>query len=363
MAPVRLGDPVRIGSVTAKNRICIPPMVMFHRAGQEGMTVPFHVEHYTRLARGGPGLIIQEATCVSPEGRLSEDQLGIWSDAHVPGLRKIVEAVHREGVPIFLQLHHAGIMAWGERKLCPGDYTCTYKPTNRGQPLADQPVTVRGEMLSTEDVARLKQAFIDGGRRAHQAGYDGVELHGCHSYLLCQFLNKNVNNRDDQYRDALLLIREIFQGIRAVTSPEFVIGIRLGAFEPALSDGIAHAKALTEMGLQFLDVSYGFSGEMDLTAPGNPDFSGAVRGAAAIAEAVSIPVFAVDGIRTPAQAEAILAETVVSMTDVGRSALVDPDWPKKALAGEAPGKCLGCSTCQWRIDPGRCPGKRLLEAK
>ena len=153
------------------------------------------------------------------------------------------------------------------------------------------------------------------------------------------------------------MVREIFEGIRAATSPAFVVGIRLGAFEPALSDGVAHARALRDMGLQFLDISYGFTGEMDLSAPGDPAFSAAVRGAAAIRQAVDLPVFAVDGVRTPAEARAV-RDMGVDVIDVGRSALVDPRWPEKAQRGETPGACLGCRDCQWRIDPARCPGKR-----
>ena len=357
----RLADRVAVGAVTTKNRICIPPMVRFHLSGPEGLVTEEHVAHYTRLARGGAGLIIQEATCVMPEGRLSEDQLGIWSEEQLPGLRRIVAAAHGAGCPIFVQLHHGGVMATEGRRVCPSDYTYTFKARNAGQRLAEDVQTVQGEALTLREIREIRQAFIDGGRRAYRAGYDGVELHGCHSYLLCQFLNRNVNRRTDEYADGLRLVREITEGIRAATSPEFVIGIRLGGFEPDLADGIAHARALEALGIQFLDISYGFSGEMDLTAPGDPAFSAAVRATGAIQAAVHIPVFAVDGIRTPWDAEKVLTEMDVDMVDVGRSALVDPNWPEKALRGETPGRCLGCKDCQWRIDPARCPGRRLLE--
>ena len=222
-------------------------------------------------------------------------------------------------------------------------------------------MTAHGEALSEVEIQAIREDFIGGGRRAYLAGYDGVELHGCHSYLLCQFLNRQVNTRQDRYGNGLVLIREILEGIRQATSPDFVIGIRLGAFEPTLEDGIAHAQSLEAMGIEFLDVSYGFTGEMDLTAPGNEALSAAARGAGAIKQAVSIPVFAVDGIRTPEDATLALAETGVDMADVGRSALVDPDWPIKALKGEQTGACLTCKTCQWRIDETRCPGRSLLE--
>lgn len=349
MAPVMLSSPLALGGCTLKNRICIPPMVLYGQPVAGGRVTENHVRHYETLAEGAPGLIIQEATCVSAGGRLSPGQLGIWQEEQLPGLRKIVKAVHRHHVPIFVQLHHAGIMSTDMPRLCPSSYTMM----RNGEP-------VEGVRLEQPQIRQIRDDFIAAGRRAYEAGYDGVELHGCHSYLLCQFLNRRVNRREDQYGDGLVLIREIFQGIRQVTPPGFVIGIRLGAFEPTLADGIRHARAFRDMGMDFLDVSYGFSGEMEQTAPGAEKLLPVIRGAAAIRQEVDIPVFAVDGIRTPAQAMEILRETGVEMVDIGRSVLVDPNWPKKAIAGQNPGKCLGCWACMWRIDKNKCPGRILL---
>lgn len=363
MAPVMLHEPLKIGSVTTKNRICIPPMVLFGHCGDDGMITDAHIAHYTRLAKGGAGLIIQEATCVSKEGRLSADQPGIWSDAHIPGLRKVAETVHREGTPIFVQLHHGGIMSAVGSRPCPSSYVFRQSPEKEGQKLATKITEVTGEELSPEEIEKIRQDFIDGGRRAYAAGYDGVELHGCHSYLLCQFLNKNVNRRQDKYGDGILLVKEIMEGIRKATAPEFVIGIRLGAFEPTLEDGIGHAKALAEAGIQFIDVSYGFSGEMDFTAPGDEDILPVIRAAGAIKKVVDVPVFAVHSIRTPELAEAIRQRTGVDMVDVGRSALVDPNWANKALNGEKTGECLGCRSCQWRMNSEKCPGRILLRRR
>lgn len=360
MAPLMISSPLKIGSVTVKNRICIPPMVLFGHCGEDGFVTDGHVAHYTALAKGGPGLIIQEATCVLKEGRLSNDQLGIWSDDHIPGLRRLTEAIHRENVPVFLQIHHAGIMSPVGRRVCPDSYVFRQNPKKEGQKLATQITEVRGEKLTVSEIEEIRNAFIAAGRRAFLAGFDGVELHGCHSYLLCQFLNKNVNRREDHYAGGLTLIREIFDGIRAVTSPEFVIGIRLGAFEPTLEDAMENAKALDKMGLQFFDVSYGFSGEMDFSAPGDESVLPVIRAAGEIRKVVSAPVFAVDSIRTPEMAEKVVSQGYGDMADVGRSALVDYNWPLKALSGKKPGACVGCKSCQWRMDPEKCPGRILL---
>lgn len=355
MAPVSLFDPVTIGSVTTKNRICVPPMVLYGHAGDDGLVTDAHVAHYGRLARGGAGLIIQEATCVQKNGRLRYDQLGIWSEDHIPGLRRITETVHQADCPIFIQLHHAGVAGAGPDYLCPSSYRYS---SGYGE--------VVGREMTPEEIGATKDAFIQAGRRAYLAGYDGVELHGCHSYLLCQFLNCRVNRREDGYgREPLSLVTEILEGIRAVTGPEFLIGIRLGGFEPALADGIAHAKALADQGIAFIDVSYGFAGEMDTSAPGDPDLPDIIRAADAIRSAVAVPVFAVGHIRLPEDAQRVFQRTCVDMVDVGRSSLVDPEWTNKARRGVTPGKCLDCAVCQWRVDAARCPGrkKRQMEER
>lgn len=352
MASVKgLFDPVNIGTVTTRNRICIPPMVIYGYSDDSGMVTEDNVSHYARLAQGGAGLIIQEATCITKDGRLSADQLGIWSDDHIPGLKQIVQRVHAYGCPIFVQLHHAGVAGIGPDYLCPSAYRFSGR---RG--------VHTGRAMTEAEIQTVREDFIQAGRRAFLAGYDGVEIHGCHSYLLCQFLNARVNRRTDVYgKEPLKLIQEIMEGIRACTAPDFVIGIRLGGFEPTLADGIAHAKALADCGIGFLDISYGFSGEMDLTAPGDPDLMDIVRAAGAIRKAVDVPVFAVGGIRLPEDAQRVLRETNVDMVDVGRSALVDPEWPNRALRGEKPGKCLDCKVCQWRLDREKCPGRKMLE--
>jgi 2,4-dienoyl-CoA reductase-like NADH-dependent reductase (Old Yellow Enzyme family) len=321
-------------------------MVLYGHAGDQGMVTEAHIAHYRDLAQGGAGLLIQEATCVDRGGRLRGDQLGIWQDDQIPGLREIVEAVHREGCPIVLQLHHGGVVGIGPEHLCPSPYR--YQGKNG---------PVLGQEMTLADIARIREAFIQGGRRAYLAGYDGVELHGCHSYLLCQFLNPRVNHREDQYGDPLRLVVEIFQGIRAVTAPDFTVGIRLGGFEPDLESALAHAQGLNQVGLDFLDISYGFGGEMDTAVLGDPTLPDIIRAAQAIRQRVSIPVLGVGGIRMPEDAQRVLDATDLDMVDVGRSQLVDPQWANKARAGETPGRCLDCRECQWRIYPDRCPGR------
>lgn len=357
----KLLTPVSVAGLQMKNRVVIPPMVLFGNAGDDGLVTETHVAHYNRLSKGGAGLIILEATCVTKEGRLSPDQLGIWEDGQISGLKRITELVHENGSRIFIQLHHAGIMSAVGRRVCPSDYV--YAEQNKeGQRLAMEVDTIRGEALTLNEIGEIRQAFIDAGRRAYEAGFDGVELHGCHGYLLCQFMNPVVNTREDVYgQDRTLLIREIMAGIRQETAPDFVIGIRLGGFEPDVKTALENARALEAAGIQFLDISYGFQGIMDTAAVGAEKLPAISRAAGMIKQAVSVPVFTVGHIDDPNMAERILTELDVDMIAVGRSSLVDPNWTNHVARGDTPGACRFCKTCQWRKDPNKCPGRILME--
>ena len=256
-----LFETLTLKNLTIKNRICVPPMVCFNWSDESGIVSDKHVAHYRAVAQGGPGLIIQEATCIDPVGRLANSQLGIWCDEQIPGLKRIVDAVHEEGVPILVQIHHAGIMGLTNPAPCPSAYEFERRD-----------FVQKGAEMTLEEIAELRRNFAEAARRAQKAGYDGVELHGCHSYLLCQFLNSRVNKRTDKYADGMVLVEEILQDVRKATGPDFIVGIRLGIFEPGLADGIAHAKRLAELGIDFLDLSYGFGPESDCEKP--EDFPG-----------------------------------------------------------------------------------------
>jgi len=171
-----------------------------------------------------------------------------------------------------------------------------------------------------------------------------------------------VNTRKDEYgKNPVSFVTEILEGIRKETPRDFIVGIRLGAFEPGLEDGIRHAKALEASGIDFIDVSYGFHENPETTVPKDFPFNELIHAAGEIKKSVSVPVFAVNGIKTPEVAKGILKATNVDMVDIGRSMLVDSDWANKCLSGETPGKCLGCKHCIWAVDPEKCPGKRMLK--
>ncbi|MGH4124774.1 MAG: NADH:flavin oxidoreductase [Clostridium sp.] len=338
-----------IKNVKMKNRICVPPMVVGFR--EDGYVAPENVERYKELAKGGAGLIIQEATCVNDDGKLSEKQLGIWKDDQIEGLKSIVDVVHEEGCPIFIQIHHAGVVGISKDPMCPSTYE--YKNYNG---------SVASHEMTREDIKHIQNDYISATRRAYEAGYDGVELHGCHAYLISQFLNKKVNKRTDEYgKNPEKFVIEIIDGIRKVTPKEFIVGIRLGGFEPTIEDGIHYAKVLEKNGIDFLDISYGFMSEQEMHVNEEYKYSNAVYAAQKIKEEISIPVFAVNGINSAEIAEEILNQTNVDIVDVAKGFLINPNWANDAKEGKDTGKCLNCAKCMWFGQSSVCAGKVIFE--
>ncbi len=179
-------------------------MVSFSFAKEDGFVTEDKINHYRKLARGGVGLIILEATCVNSRGKLSKDQLEIGHDKYIEGLSKIVDVCHENGAKVFIQLHHAGLRSRIEgEKVSSSDYD-------------DGKIQARG--LSIEEIHKIQDDFIKAAVRAEKAGFDGVELHGAHSYLLSQFFSEKVNKRDDIYggsfENRIRIAKEIIEAIK-----------------------------------------------------------------------------------------------------------------------------------------------------
>lgn len=350
----KLFVPWYLKKICIKNHIGIPPLVIGEWGDDTGQVTERHIEHYRALAGGGAGLVIQEATSISREGRLALTQLGIWEDGQINGLRCISEEFHHARLPAVLQLSHAGLRGIEkEYWVAPSEYR-----------YMENGVEHVGKQLTIDEIHRIEQEFIVGAERACMAGYDGIELHCCRGYLLSEFLNCRINKRTDEYqvKDRLIL-KHIIEGIRKCTPPDFIIGCRLGAFEPDLKEGISNAKWLETQGIDFIDVFYGSSWEEHLEKAENYPFTESVYGAKCLKQAVSVPVFATGQISTGEQAEAVLQDTKVDMAMVGRSSLVNPYWANDIKIGRNPGRCLGCSVCMWEVNPEKCPGKIQLTRK
>lgn len=349
----RLFTPWKLCGFPIANRICVPPLVIYTWGDESGCVTGKHLAHYRALAAGGAGLVIQEATAVSPAGRLTLDQLGIWADEQIDGLRRIAATLHDAGMPAIVQLSHAGAM--GAKP--------AYRVSPSGTPAGAGRVR-ESRALTADELRAIEQQFIDAAQRAVRAGYDGVELHASHGYLLSECMNPAVNRRTDTFRaDGLPVLQHIIQGIRAVTPPGFVLGVRMGAFEPDIAAGIRNAKQLEAWGVDFLDVFLGCDWVAQIERPAGYPFTASIYGAKRIREAVSLPVFAVHQISSGAQAEAVLADTGAAMAVIGRGSLVNYQWGNDVKAGRDPGHCLNCSVCRWKTAPDTCPGRMLLDQK
>ena len=344
----RLFQNPMIGGKILKNRVACPPMVL-SKYRTDGRVSAENVEHYKQIAKGGVGLLIQEATCVSDTGRLSKTQLGIWDDGQLEGLKQITSAVHDVGATIVVQIHHAGVMSVDGIHDCPSDFSFTHPYTG---------TTINGAEMSAERIKEVTGQFINAGRRAYQAGYDGIELHGAHGYLISQFLNTNINKRNDLYgKQPALFVVDILKGIREATSEEFILGIRMGAFEPTLDSSLAYAKTL-DAHLDYLNISNGFFTKFEANKPDDYPFESHIYATEKIKASVNAAVFAGNNITSPQMADDILVKTNADMVNIGRGLLINSDWTNDAIAERDTGHCLHCKMCAWHMDREKCPGRQ-----
>jgi len=293
-----LGQPISIGPLQAKNRILMPPM--YRPWGEEdGKVSDRHIAHYRERAQGGVGTIVVETTAVRREYRLSQTNIGIWADEHINGLSKIAEAIRLNNALAFIQINHTAV--------------------NRA--------------LSSEEIAKVKNAFVDAGVRAEKAGFQGAELHAAHGFLLSQLLSPIHNQQDNEYGGAVAgrmrLLTEIISLAREETGPNFTLGIRLGI--DTLEDGIEIAKKLSPL-VEYLSISHGAGGGAKIPLPPDYPFSPTVYRAEQVKPHVmTVPVVAVGEIKTGEIARRILSRGIADLIAVGRGMLADAKWAEKAL--------------------------------
>lgn len=336
-----------IDHIPVKNRIVMPPMVCFGWTDDSGMVSQQHIRHYEARAKGGTGLVILEATCINKNGRLANTQLGIWSDEHIPGLSAITKACHRYGAKVLVQIHHAGLKT-------PASVAPAVAPS--------QQQNDRGESareLTKDEIRSIQEDFVQAAKRAEQAGFDGIELHGAHGFLIDQFMSPITNRRTDEYGGDLLhrarFALEIVEGIKGEVSDSFILGYRMGGNEPTLKEGIEIAKLLQKAGVEVLHVSAGISDGTHPPVPKGFAYNWIVYQGTQIKCHVDVPVIVVNGIRTPQQAAYLVENDLADFVAVGRGHLVDPQWARKAREGLNVISCLECQRCQWFVDGQRCP--------
>jgi NADPH2 dehydrogenase len=316
-----LFTPIKIGSVTIKNRLVMAPMQQ--RSGTpEGLSTDHHVIHYARRAEGGVGLVIIESTAVSVEGRLFSNDIGIYSDDQIEPMKRVVKAIHHHGTPVFIQLAHGG------RKSDPESGRALLAPSAIA---FDEEYGMPTEM-TLEDIQRIRKDFVKAAARSVQAGMDGIELHAAHGYLLHQFLSPLSNRRQDEYGGSLenrvRLIKEILVDIRKELGSELPVIVRVSASDYV--DGglqpqeVAQAmNHLLPLGLDAVHVS---SGGLLPQGPSKVYPGYQVGYAEEIKKALDIPVIAVGWIHEAELANTIISEGKADLIAIGRPLLEDPDF-------------------------------------
>ncbi len=347
-------QPVYIRGKKIENRIGFAPMGSSVYSDDCHMT-DTSIELYRAIAAGGTGLLVQGCAIVAEDARSHADQQGIWSDDHIPGLKKMTEAVHGEGKVILAQLQHGGLRSFLDVPLGPSEFTVTSKHGAK-----------TGRAMTLEEIRISQKQYLDAALRAVKAGYDGVELHASHGWLISSFLSGVTNHREDEYgKDKVLYLREVFQNIRQAVPEEFIVGVRISGYVPDIGTGLDQAKQIEALGVDYISVSVNYKVkwlEQDDTVPEGYPFDPMIYAAHEIKKNVSVPVFAAKGIRTGAIANDVLAYTNVDVVLVGRGHLCDKQWAKKALVGDEPNRCLECrGECKWRLGTRNCPALIVAE--
>lgn len=347
--------PIMINGKAIKNRVVFPPVVCFHYAGDDGMVTERNYKHYKNLAEGGAGVIVVEATAVWRDGRLAPFQLGLWSDEQIPGMSKLAEIIKNNHALALVQLHHAGLVT-----------PETVHPWAQGPSVSEQ--NVRSQTLQLHEIETLRNAFIEAALRAKKAGFDGVELHGAHGYLLNQFASSFFNKREDNYGGTkagrLKFAQEIIQGIRNRCGDQFIIDYRMGANCPTLEDGMGVAKALEQYGIDLLHVSHGGSLQNLPRPPKDFDYNWIVYSGCEIKKTIQIPVIGVNEIKTAERAHYLLTNNYLDFVALGRPLLADPHWVNHVQRNEPVNVCSSCKPkCKWCESSTLCPAvQRLLTA-
>ena len=357
-------QPCRIGSLTLKNRLAMSQMTMNY-ATEEGMVTDKVIAYYRERAKGGVGLILVEGTYFTPEGKGYVRQIGLASQEHVEGLKRLTEAVHglKNDTRIFLQIHHAGGRA-------------SSKVTGL-QPVAPSavppyPGAETPRALTREEIAGLIEAHVEAAVRAREAGFDGVDIHCAHGYLVPSFFSPMTNHRTDEYGGDLVgrtrFLLEIIRGIRKRLGKEYPLTIKISGDEYiegglGISEMIGIARLAQDAGIDGLIVSAGTVGGKKLedlneahkvmrTLPMMTRTACLVPIAAEFKKALQIPVVTVGRINSVALAEEILSQGKADIAAIGRPLLADPELPKKAAEGreEEIRPCIACNEgCYKRI--------------
>ena len=305
MEKINIFTDFKIKNIHIKNRIVLPPMVRFSLVKDDGYVTEDLIDWYGMIARSGVGLIIVEASAVEESGKLRENQIGIWNDSFIEGLTKVANEIHKYDVPCMIQIHHAGFK----------------------DKITEVP---------EEELDRILKLFEEAFIRVKKCGFDGIEIHGAHTYLISQLNSKLWNKRTDKYGERLYFSRKLIENTRYLFDDNFILGYRMGGNEPELEDGIENAKELESYGLDILHVSSGVP---------NPEYKRQVKinnfpedfpldwiiyMGTEIKKHVKIPVIGVSKIKKESQASWLVENNLLDFVAVGKAMISQDKWMEKA---------------------------------
>ena len=348
-----LFQPFTLKGTTLRNRIAVPPMCQY--MATDGLANDWHLSHYASMARGGAGLVIIEATAVAPEGRITPKCLGLWSDEQAQALVPVVQAIKAAGAVPGIQIAHAGRKAsanipWeGDNHIAEGDargwQTIAPSAIAFGEGLPRVP-----NAMTFDDIARVRQNFVDAAIRARDIGVEWLELHFAHGYLAQSFFSSHSNQRDDIYGGSLenrkRFLLETLRAVREVWPEHLPLTIRFGVIEydgrdeQTLNESIDLVKDFKAAGMDMLSVSVGFT--IPGTAiPWGPAFLGPI--AERVRREANVPVSSAWGFGTPEIAEQVVQDQQLDVVMVGRAHLANPHWAYFAA------KSLGVERASWTL--------------
>lgn len=307
-----------------KNRVVMAPMCQYSVTAKDGIPNEWHYVHYLSRAIGGTGLIMIEMTDVEPDGRITDLDLGLWSDEQIPAFKRMVDGVHAHGSKVGIQIAHAG-----------------RKAEDAAEPVAPSAIQFPGpkykmpRALTTEEVQGMVQKFADAARRAIEAGVDTIELHGAHGYLIHQFHSPYTNKREDVYgQDLARFGVEVIQAVKQEMPAGMPLILRISGVEYVdggydIDHAIELSRAYQAAGVDIIHVSSGGEGPFGSRRPGNyPGYQ--VPFARQIREALDIPVIAVGMLEDPALAEYVVGSGAADLVAIARGMLRDPYWATHA---------------------------------
>ncbi len=339
-----LFSPITIKGKTMKNRLAVSPMVTNYCNEDGTCTEMFSAYHETK-AKGGFGMIITEDFAVRPRGKGFKHLPGLWNDEQIPGFKEFTKRIHKHDTVLIAQIYHAGRqsskMVLGEAPQAPSAIPCPFSP--------DMP-----EELSIEEIKKIITEFGDCALRAEKAGFDGIEVHGAHGYLISQFMSSYTNKRTDEYggslQNRIRFAVEVVKDIRSKVSNEFIVGYRISADEYVtggrnIGDTMTIVPYLEEAGIDYIHVSAGVYRSFDDIIPSQyRGHSWNTNAAVEVKKITKLPVISVGRINDPRLAETIIASGKSDIVAMGRQSLTDPETPNKAKEGrfDEIRSCIAC---------------------